>query len=81
MTFFVIFLKRVYVIMKNCETQNRVYSVEEAGARLGLGRNSSYQAVRSGDIPSFKIGGRYFRPKKLFDRMLDGEDSVVNPVE
>lgn len=50
-------------------------SVEEAGRALGIGRNSAYEAVRSGQIPSLKIGGRYVIPRKALDRLLDGVGS------
>ena len=47
-----------------------VYTVPEAGEKIGLGKCSSYQAVRNGDIPAVKIGGRWIIPKVAFDRML-----------
>lgn len=33
-------------------------SVDDAGRVLGIGRSSAYAAVRSGEIPSFRIGRR-----------------------
>ena len=33
-------------------------TVPEAGRHLGLGRSAAYAAVRSGDLPSFRIGSR-----------------------
>ena len=33
-------------------------SVVEAGALLGLGRASAYEAARSGRIPTIDLGGR-----------------------
>jgi excisionase family DNA binding protein len=54
------------------EPENRaVYTVEEAGARLGLGRNASYDAVARGDIPSLRIGRLIRVPKVALDRMLE----------
>ena len=52
------------------EAELLVYSVPEAGGKIGLGKSSSYQAVRSGQIPAIKIGGRWIVPKVAFDRML-----------
>jgi excisionase family DNA binding protein len=40
-----------------------VYDVVEAGRLLGLGRSASYEAARSGQLPTIKIGGRYKVPK------------------
>ncbi len=48
-----------------------VYEVPEAGAKLGLGRNGSYEAARRGDIPTIRIGRLLKVPKVAFDRMLE----------
>ena len=42
---------------KPMDRAERTVSVPEAGAMVGLGRNASYQAARSGEIPTIKIGG------------------------
>jgi len=47
-----------------------VYDVPEAGAMLGLSRNSSYAAAKRGDLPTIKIGKLIRVPKAAFDRML-----------
>lgn len=52
-------------------------SVEEAGRALGIGRNSAYEAVRRGQIPSLKIGGRYVIPRKALERLLDGAGNAA----
>lgn len=46
------------------------YSVEEAAKVLGIGRNTAYEAVRSGEIPSVKIGKRLLVPVKALENML-----------
>ena len=48
----------------------QVYSVDEVAALLGIGRNGAYESVRSGQIPSIRIGKRILVPKAAFDRML-----------
>jgi excisionase family DNA binding protein len=48
------------------------YSVPEAARLLGLGRNCGYDAVKRGDIPSVKIGGRILVPRAALDRLLRG---------
>jgi len=40
------------------------YSPQEAGAKIGLGRNASYEAVRSGDI--------WVVPRGLFHERFGG---------
>ena len=49
------------------------YTVEEAANILGLGRSSAYAAVRSGDIPSIRIGARYLIPRVALEKMLGKE--------
>jgi excisionase family DNA binding protein len=59
--------------------QREVYTVEQAGARLGLSKNSAYEAVKRGDIPSIKIGRRILIPKLAFDRMLERGTGTLAP--
>jgi excisionase family DNA binding protein len=47
-----------------------VYDVPEAGAKLGLSRNGSYEAAARGDIPTIRIGRLLKVPKAAFDKML-----------
>lgn len=52
-------------------TENLTVTVAEAGEALGgLSRNASYRAVKSGDIPSIKIGGRIVVPTAALRKML-----------
>lgn len=46
-------------------------TVEEAGKLLGLSRGTAYQAVRCGDIPARRIGGRWIVPTAAVRRLLD----------
>ena len=48
-----------------------VYGVVEAGRLLGMGRSASYEAVRSGQLPTIKIGCRYKVPKAALLRLLE----------
>jgi excisionase family DNA binding protein len=49
-------------------------TVEEAAALLGIGRNTAYEAVRRGEIPTIKIGRRLLVPRAALDRMLAGDN-------
>ena len=42
-----------------------VLSVFEASKLLRLSRGSTYEAVRTGQIPSVRIGGRILIPRQL----------------
>lgn len=56
----------------NSQTADRpTISVPEAGRRyFGLARNASYEAAHRGEIPTIKIGGRFFVPVAALERML-----------
>lgn len=54
-------------------------TVEEAAALLGISRNSAYEAVRRGEIPSVRIGGRIVIPRQRFLDWLGADDD--NPAE
>ncbi len=48
-----------------------ILSVTETACLLGLSRNSTYQGVQSGAIPSIRVGKRILVPKAALDRMLE----------
>jgi excisionase family DNA binding protein len=48
-------------------------SVPEAGKRLGVGRNQAYEAARSGQLPTIRIGKRLLVPVVALERLLRGE--------
>jgi excisionase family DNA binding protein len=60
--------------MKSIESSGHalVISVEEAGRRLNLSRNTAYEAVKRGDIPSVKIGRRVLVPIVALEQLLSG---------
>src|SRR5262245_45289249 len=47
-----------------------VLSVEEAAEQLGIGRNSAYDAIHRGQIPSFRIGNSIRIPRIPFEKLL-----------
>lgn len=49
---------------------NLTVTVELAGKAFGIGRNAAYEACKSGDIPSVKIGGRICVPTSALRKML-----------
>ena len=51
-------------------------SVPEAAVKLGIGRNQAYKAVRKGEIPSIRVGGRILVPQRAFDELLSGRDGA-----
>ena len=57
-------------------SERKTYNIEEAGRLLGIGRNQAYEAAKSGQIPTIKIGKRLLVPKVALDRMLSGASTV-----
>ena len=51
-------------------TTKDTITVEETAKRLGIGRNTAYEAVKRGDIPSIRIGRRILVPTKALERKL-----------
>ncbi len=49
----------------------RTVTVEQAAKLLGISRNSAYEAVRQGQIPSIRIGKRLVIPVVQLERLLD----------
>ena len=43
----------------------------DAGKALGLGRNSTFKAAKSGQIPTLRIGKRLLVSRSAFERLLD----------
>lgn len=46
-------------------------TISEAAKRLGIGRNTAYEAVKTGEIPVIKLGKRKVVPLKAFEKMLE----------
>ncbi len=51
--------------------QTQTITVEEAGRRLGVSRNTAYEAARDGTIPTIKLGRRLVVPVIAFEKLLD----------
>jgi excisionase family DNA binding protein len=54
-------------------TARRTYTVAEAAAQLGIGKNQGYEAARRGEIPTIRIGKRLLVPREALDRILNAE--------
>ena len=49
-----------------------VYTVPEAGEKLGLNKSASYLAAARGDLPTIRIGKLIKVPKAALHAILDG---------
>jgi hypothetical protein len=52
-----------------------VVSVEEGGAALGLSGSTAYQAARTGDLPTLRVGRKLVVPTARLLRLLGDEPS------
>lgn len=59
--------------------EKKVLTIIEAAEELGISKGSAYEAARSGEIPTLRIGRRLIVPRAAFDRMLEkaGETEVA----
>ena len=60
-------------MQKQCTNEKDLrltYKVEELMPILGIGRNSAYEMVRSGQIRSFRVGRSYRVPKDAVEEFL-----------
>ena len=58
--------------MKNNKSvEKKVYTVDEAKKLLNLCKGTVYSLIRSGAIPSIKIGGQYRIPKGRLDKWFN----------
>jgi len=61
-------------------TEELVYTVQETRRLLRLSRGLVYEAIRSGEIPSLKIGRRILVPAAGLARLLAVETADVTPL-
>lgn len=53
-------------------------TVEQTASVLSISRGSAYLAVRSGEIPSVRLGRSIRVPRHALERLLDGGDRREN---
>lgn len=56
--------------MHENEEPTLTLSVPEAGRRLGLGKNASYEAARRGELPVLRFGRKLRVPNVALERLL-----------
>ena len=49
----------------------KTLSVPEAGTALGIGRSAAYEAARTGQLPTIRIGKRLLVPMAALERFLE----------
>ena len=54
------------------------FSVEETRKRLKISRGLMYEAVRTGQVPSIRVGKRILIPRQALYRLLNVTTVAVN---
>jgi len=54
--------------------EKRTYSIPEVAKVLGIGRTAAYEAARTGEIPTIRIGKRILVPVAALERLLAGSE-------
>jgi excisionase family DNA binding protein len=52
------------------KTERKTLTIREAAAELGICANAAYEAARTGELPTIKIGRRILVPLVALDKML-----------
>ena len=55
---------------ENTENEVVLYSFKDAQRILGIGKNNMYKLMKLPTFPVFRIGKRYFIPKKEFEEWI-----------
>jgi excisionase family DNA binding protein len=55
--------------MAKAKDSATMLSVESAAKQLGIGRQTAYEGIRRGEIPSVKICGRILVPRAALARL------------
>ncbi len=53
-------------------------SMSEVGERLDKSERSAYRAVKRGEIPSFRVGRRWFVPRQSFESLMSGDRDAID---
>ena len=62
-------------------SDRRTLTVAEAARELGVSRNTAYDAVRRGEIPSIRIGRRILVPRRRLEDLLESGTDDAAPFE
>ncbi len=68
------------VKLKNVGEERLTLTIDECARLLGIGRNTAYDRVKTGELPVLKIGRRLLVPKRALEKLLQ-EGKPVTPAE
>jgi excisionase family DNA binding protein len=56
------------------EIERLTLRVEEAAKMIGISRNTAYELVKQGKIPSLRFGRRIVVPRHRLEEILEGDN-------
>ena len=56
----------------------KTLSIPEAGKALGIGRSAAYEAARTGQLPTIRIGKRLLVPIVALERLLEQASPIAH---
>lgn len=56
----------------------KTLSIPEAGKALGIGRSAAYEAARTGQLPTIRIGKRLLVPIIALERLLEQAGTLTD---
>ena len=63
------------------ENPRLILTPMEVARLLGLGKNTTYDAIRRGDIPAIRVGKRLLVPRAALEEWLAGRGSKDQPTK
>jgi excisionase family DNA binding protein len=54
------------------KVRRKTLTVSEAAEALGVSRQQAYDAAKTGEIPTIKVGKRILVPVAAFNKLLEG---------
>ncbi len=67
--------------MSQFDSDRLTLTVDEVARLLKLSRNSCYEAIKRGDIPSLRIGKRILIPRAALEAILNRPTSPLSKQE
>lgn len=53
------------------EAERLTLTVEETAKLLGIGRQLAYERIKTGEIPSIRLGKRVLVPRRALEKLLE----------
>jgi excisionase family DNA binding protein len=52
------------------DSECEIWTIEQAGRRLGISRGHAYALAKNGGLPTIRLGKRWLVPKRAIEKLL-----------